>query len=239
MPSHTTEILANLHSVAALRAEQMRDKPLQARIGALKSYQHRRFALTYADLLTSPRYAAAARFFLEHLYGPEDFTRRDDEFARVVPAIDRLFSEDVVATVGKLARLHALSERLDHDMARHLPSGGIDAEQYCSAWLATGRRDERLLQIDLVVQIGAALDRFTRSRLLRQTLHLMRKPARIAGLAELQNFLETGFDSFATMSGATEFLATIQTRERELADALFADDAQTAAVKRNALAWLP
>jgi hypothetical protein len=37
----------------------------------------------------------------------------------------------------------------------------------------------------------------------------MRGPARSAGLAALQSFLESGFDTFRGMRGAGEFLSTI------------------------------
>jgi len=56
---------------------------------------------------------------------------------------------------------------------------------------------------------------------LRQTLRLMRRPARSAGFGEMQQFLETGFDAFKAMDGANAFLALIGDRERELAEALF------------------
>ena len=53
---------------------------------------------------------------------------------------------------------------------------------------------------------------------------LMRHPARAAGLAVLQEFLERGFSAFRKMHGAGEFLATIDRRERALMDAIFAGD---------------
>ena len=49
----------------------------------------------------------------------------------------------------------------------------------------------------------------------------MRAPAAAAGLGDLQRFLESGFDTFAAMKGARDFVATVQTRETELAAALF------------------
>ena len=61
----------------------------------------------------------------------------------------------------------------------------------------------------------------TRKPLLRNSLRLMRGPARTAGLGSLQGFLERGFETFREMRGATDFLATIGTRERALLDALF------------------
>ena len=45
----------------------------------------------------------------------------------------------------------------------------------------------------------------------------MHAPARAAGLAALQAFLEAGFDAFATMGGAHDFLATVERRELALA----------------------
>lgn len=226
MATSAREILDQLLAVDHLRAERANDAGLAARVTALKAYQARRFARSYADLLQDPRYRGAARFFLEELYGPQEFAARDAQFARVVPALVRLFPQEIVDTVAALARLHALSESLDSEMARHLPSPSADAPAYARAWQATGRVEGRRQQIRLTVDIGRALDRFTRRRVLRTTLHMMRHPAQAAGLTELQRFLETGFDTFGAMSGADGFLATVEQREQALADALFAADAQ-------------
>jgi hypothetical protein len=62
---------------------------------------------------------------------------------------------------------------------------------------------------------------------LRGTLHMMRGPARAAGLGDLQRFLETGFDTFGAMRGAEAFLGAVQSREQALVDALFDPSAAT------------
>lgn len=188
---------------------------------ALKAYQQQRFARSYADLLASPRYAAAARFFLDELYGPKDFSQRDAQFARVVPGLVRLFPREIVETVEVLAKLHALSETLDTFMARHLLGGTVDRHSYLRAWQATGQPQAREQQIDFTLAVGRDLDRLTRKPFIRASLHLMRGPARAAGLPALQQFLETGFDTFKAMGGAAEFLGTVGARERQLARALF------------------
>ena len=190
-------------------------------VAAVKRYQAQRFMHTYDDLLNTERYGAATRFFLDDLYGPRDFSQRDSQFVRVVPALVRLFPAEIVHTVEILARLHALSEQLDSEMGLHVESHELDAVAYVSAWQATARRADRYLQIELTLEIGAALDRYTRRPILRHSLKIMRGPAKAAGLGELQRFLESGFDTFKEMKGAKEFLATIKSRERALADALF------------------
>jgi len=214
-------ILRYLQDVDAERERRASSVELLERVHALKAYQQRRFSHTYADLLAAPRYRAAALFFLHDLYGPQDFASRDAQFARVVPALVRLFPQDIVATVATLAELHALSEQLDSAMAFKLESSRVNADAYVRAWLATGRADARQRQIDLTLTVGEALDRLTRNPLLRHSLRLMRNPARAAGLYALQQFLERGFDVFKEMRGSQQFLLIIGERERALAQALF------------------
>jgi hypothetical protein len=214
-------ILEHLAAVAAERMARASDDALAARVHAIKRYQQRRFESTYADLLAHPRYAGAANFFLDELYGPSDFTQRDAQFARIVPALVRLFPAEVVATVQGLAALHALSERFDSAMGRALPSAALDAAGYVLAWQACGDAAGRERQIQLLEQVGRSLDAFTRNTLLRHSLRVMRAPARAAGLGALQTFLEAGFDTFRGMRGADEFLYTVSSRERALAEKLF------------------
>lgn len=232
-------ILASLRAVDDARAERARDEALQLRVQAIKTYQQRRFARTYDDLLRNPRYAQAARFFLDELYGPHDFSRRDAQFARVVPALVRLFPPELVETVGGLAALHALSESLDSEMGRRVGSARVDRSGYVAAWRETGRPADRERQVALTLDIGRSLERHTRRPLLRQSLRLMRAPARGTGLNELQRFLESGFETFAGIGDATEFLAVIAGRERALTGALFDAGEELAPPHRSALEQLP
>ncbi len=230
MPSAAEQILSGLQAVAAQREARRADARLAAAVDAVKRYQHARFALTYADLMAQQRYARAAEFFLSDLYGPADFSDRDAQFARIVPALVRLFPAHIVGTVAELAELHALSERLDTAMARCCIEqaafeGPVTGARYGAWWRAVGEPVARERQIVLMVSVGEALDRYTRSTLLRQSLRLMRGPATAAGLAALQGFLERGFDTFKAMAGAEYFLATIAARERLLAASLFSGGA--------------
>jgi hypothetical protein len=197
------------------------DRALALRVVEVKRFQHARFESTYADLLAQKRYAPATRFFLEDLYGPSDFTERDEQFARVVPALVRVFPHPVVQTVVKLAQLHELSEDLDTQMGRCLRDGPMQADDYGRAWREVNRSIDRDRQIALMLEVGRALDQFTKNLVLRGSLRMMRGPAAAAGLGALQTFLESGFDAFREMRGAEQFLATIFTRENDLARKLF------------------
>jgi hypothetical protein len=226
-------IVQPLQQVARERALRQAEPALALRVQALKQYQQQRFRHTYADLLASPRYAAAARFFLDELYGNADYTQRDDQFLRIVPALTRLFPHDLVDTVVELARLHALTEQLDTRMSRHLATPVLDPPAYLAAWQATGEPALREQQIVLTLRVGQDLDRLTRRRMLLTSLRMMRGPARAAGLAQLQQFLEAGFTTFKNMDGAGEFLTLIGRRERDLCAAMFDPAAHAALAGPN------
>ncbi len=217
----THPILTHLNAVQAERERRRQSPELHARVQAIKDYQQRRFAATYDDLLANPRYRPAARFFLDELYGPEDFSQRDAQFARVVPALVRIFPNDIVATVATLTTLHSLSESLDSEMGEHIASIDMNAKRYTDAWQATARNADRKSQIDLMLSVGSSLDKLTRKPLVRASLLMMRGPARAAGLGQLQTLLETGFEAFRSMKGAQEFLDIVRQRETDLCAALF------------------
>jgi hypothetical protein len=236
------DLARHLEIVEAERERRAAEPDLAAKVTALKAFQQLRFSRTYAELLASPRYGAAARYFLGELYGPGDFTRRDEQFARIAPTVVRLFPSEVAETFAILAELHALSETLDTAMAMQLADDRVTAGAYIAAWQGVGRVPDRQGQIDLMLRIASHLDRVTRLPLLRNALRLMRGPANAAGLSELQRSLENGFDIFRAMKGADEFVAFIGSRERALAAALFAaghDAAAGGISMQRALAELP
>ena len=213
--------------VDALRWTQQQTPGLAGAVQAVKHYQARRFAGTYADLLEAGRYGSAARFFLVELYGDKDFAERDAQFVRVAGGLQRLFPAQVAALATALADLHALTEQLDHLVALEWlrRSGEVSVHaRYIRSWRACGSRDSRELQLATVLEIGVEMDQMTRAPGLRMLLRMMRAPARAAGLAALQNFLESGFDTFAAMKGAQGFVQAVHEREEALMALLFDAD---------------
>ncbi len=239
MNPRSANIHRHLDAVEASRAAARADPELAARLAAVKRYQGRRFERTYADWMAKPAARRACRFFLDELYGDKDFSRRDTEFARVVPAMVRLFPDEIAATVEALGALHALSEDLDLQMARALVSTEVDALGYLRIWQATGRPDDRERQVRVMHDVGIALTAYTRRPMLRRTLKFMRAPAAAAGLSALQGFLEEGFESFGELPDPRAFLESVATRERALMARLFAAGAAGPENPDDPLAQLP
>lgn len=202
------------------------DPRFAARRQALRDWQAARLSRTYADLLESPRYGATARFFLTDLYGPRDLTVHESAVGRLIPVMERLLPAVGLQTVADAVELNALSESLDAAMVSALGAAALalDAAGYAAAYRKVGRRGERERQIELICELGALLDGLTRLPFIGIALSIMRKPALLAGLGELQDFLERGYAAFRGMQGADEFLSIIGARERSLLQAIFADE---------------
>jgi len=215
-----------LARVARFSAERRADPALAGALERLARFQAARLRSTYADLHRQPRYAEAIDFFETELYGGADFTQRDADVARVAPLMARMLPANVVATIAQAVELNALSHELDRALLEALPDprGAFAGADYCAAYRSMGRREERAYQIVLIGEIGAGLDVYVTKPFIGTALAMMRRPARMAGLGALQEFLERGFSAFRRMSGAREFLATVDRRERALMESLFAGE---------------
>jgi len=208
-------LLHELTRVQRHHTERAENAELARALAYLGAWQTRRLRRTYADLEAVPRYASAMRFFETDLYGGGDFAQRDDDLVRIVPAMRRLLPANVLQTVATAVELNALSQDLDRAVVDALwPLGErLSVADYCAAYRRASKYEDRERQIRLIGDVGVALDRYVGKPMLRGALKMMRKPAQLAGLSTLQDFLERGFDAFAQMGGAVEFLATIEGRE--------------------------
>jgi hypothetical protein len=221
-PNLQQKLADTLARVIAMREAQS-GEAAQQRWLAVKQFQSTRLASTYADLLASDRYRESCEFFLEELYGAKDFEQRDKEAHRVVPKLAAMLPARAVETLLLAVELDELSERFDTELAQRaaLP---LTAATYAAAYREVGSEAERQRQIGMVVEIGRALERLARIPMLAMMLHMMKAPAELWGLSHLHHFLSRGFESFAGMRGAREFLATIERRETEVNRRLFAGD---------------
>ena len=208
-----------------LRMAAMADPSSRRRRLVLREWQVARLARTHADLLGSERYGEAATFFLSDLYSAKDCGERDAELERILPLMTSMLPVSGLRALLLAIEVDALSERFDRAMVgvlgTQLDAPDMDEAAYANAYRKVGDQPGREMQIRLINDTGEALDAFAQKPFVRMALKMMHGPAKMAGLGELQAFLERGFDAFRTMRDAGEFLELIVSREREFSAALF------------------
>jgi hypothetical protein len=191
---------------------------------SLRAWQGERLARTHADLLASPHFGRAATFFLSDIYGLNDVSKRDAAIKRIVPIMTKLLPLAGLVTVADAVELDALSESLDAAVVAVLGPklAALDAMSYAGAYREVGRRKDRERQIELIAHLGHALDQLARQPFIGATLAMMRRPAKLMGLGELQDVLDRGYEAVRGMDDIDAFLELIVARESQLMRALFA-----------------
>lgn len=218
------------------RIRQVGEDGLRPECAALAAWQADRLRHTYADLLADDRHRKAVQFFLSDLYGARDFSERDEGVERIYPVMARVLPAGAIATIAKGIELHALSQELDLDMVAVLwgelgAEDGLGPDLYAEAWRRCHNEPERRRQIALVSEVGLALDDVVFRPMVHNAVKMARGPARLAGMSELHDFIERGFEAFRHMRGSAVFLETIQTRETRILDSILAG--------RPAREWAP
>ncbi len=213
-------MLERLHQLEKLRGPEARAEPdyrgLHDRVIAVKLWQQQRLRRCYTDLAADPRYAKAVAFFLEELYGTKDSAIRDRDLVRMYPTMKRLLPRFAFDTVDRALELDVLAEEFDQALARELAGARLTESSYADAFRRVGRREDRLHQVALMQRVGKGLEVVVHKPLIYSALKMLRRPAQMAGLGEMQQFLEAGFTAFKHMGGADHFLETIAERETEL-----------------------
>jgi hypothetical protein len=195
----------------------------------LRRWQAARLRLSFAHFLADPSRRPAAEFFLDDVYGDRDFTRRDADIARVMPMMQRLLPEKLLATVADAIELGALTQALDLRMAESLQALAprrrkLDESLYAEAYRDVGLPRLRAHQIDLIRRVGGGFGRALKLPGVAALLAFSRGPARFAGLSELQGFLERGVAAFEELGDAEAFVAEIERAERKASKRLFAGE---------------
>ena len=210
----------DLRDVIELRNRVTQSPMANARF-ELRKFQSARLATTHADLLARQETAAAAHFFLEDLYGVNDFTKRDADIERVVPMMERLLPAVALQYIGEAIELDCQSEAFDCAMAELLGEH-FGPEDYANAYRKVKSRAEREAQIGHIESVGRSLCELVHMPLIAASMTAMAIPAKLARLSELHHFLETGFSAFRQMAQPEEFVTTIVQRERTILDNLYA-----------------
>lgn len=194
---------------------------------SLERWQLERLKRVYADVRENPRYGPAVEFFLNDLYGPKSFELHEHHFEHIYPVMVRVLPASVLDTVARAIEFDVLTQELDTRLLRVLTdelgvTNGIAEDVYVEAYRRCDDYEQRARQIELVREVGEDLDRLVHKPLVHAALRVAHTPARLAGLGELQDFLERGFSAFRNMHGAGGLLDTIVSREQAILDRIYA-----------------
>lgn len=196
------------------------DADFKVKFKEVQRVQVERMKRTHADFLADDRYAAVTNFFLSDLYGGLDLTELAREVERALPLATRLLPDSVMRTSAVALELNALTGELDEAATTVLfdvlGKTEVNDENLIETYRHMGGFDMRQRQMELLRELGNGLDKYVRSRVIYATFKMANKPAHMAGLGSLYDFLGRGFEVMRPMGSAEEFIDTFLGREIQI-----------------------
>jgi hypothetical protein len=191
---------------------------------ALQVLQSHRLRRDFSDLAAIPMYEPVGEFFFEELYGPRDFSQRDNDarrlqhFLHIVPGVH-------LRDIEELLELISITAELDDDLTRLLIERGapldFDESLYERLYRDAGNYPERERQLELIRGCLMNVFRLSRSHLLGMGLESSGLIARLAGFGAGHTFLLRGYRALRDLTEIDHFATTIYNRERQRLDRIF------------------
>jgi len=195
----------------------------------LQQWQRKRIARSFDDLIRQQGYRPAVMFFLSEIYGGLRFRDRDQDMSKVMPAMTRFLPDSALRTMSQAFELQAISLEYDMEMAAFMEQEKIvslNMARYCDVYRARSDQAGRERQIQLIRKLGYDLERLVSKPLVSYLVRLLRGPAHAAGFGALQEFLESGLNSFRALEDPAWFIETIYEREWTSMDKMFKGEEQ-------------
>jgi len=191
---------------------------------ALQSFQSQRLRRDHADLAAEPQYRQIAEFFFEEMYGPRDFSSRDQQahrlqqFVHLAPGLAARDVQDVLELMG-------LTNRLDDAVAAELIAleAPIDFDErlYERAYQLCDNYGDRMRQIELSRNALYNVYRMARNPLIAAVLQRTQGLAQTVGMNEIHRFLRLGYQAIQPVRDIHRFVETILLREQDRLDRIY------------------
>ena len=191
---------------------------------ALQAFQSQRLRRDHADLAVQPEYRQIAEFFFEELYGPRDFSSRDEQahrlhqFVHLAPGLAIRDVQDVLELLeltkqlddAVIAQLNALEAPLD-----------FDEIVYERAYQLCDNYGDRMRQIELSRSALYNVYRMARKPLIGAVLQRTQGLAQTVGMSDIHRFLRLGYQAILPVRDIHHFVETVLLREQDRLDRIY------------------
>jgi hypothetical protein len=190
----------------------------------LQSFQSNRLRRDHADLAEEPQYHNIGEFFFEEMYGPHDFSARDEQ-ARRLQQFVHLAPGLAVGDVQQVLELLELTNRLDDAVVQCLVNLDapldFDENLYERAYRLADNYDQRVHQLDLIRESLYNVYRMARRPLIGTVLKRTQGLAQTVGMSDIHHFLRMGYEAIQPVRDIHRFVETVGVRERDRLDRIY------------------
>lgn len=204
------------------------DPVLAQRLQDVQIWQKQRMQNTHQTFFAEPNHQLMTAYFLNRLYGAEDFEILSNQIRRLINnagIVEKIIPYSALQTGDAGVELARLSIQLDEEIAQyllttHAADYPLNDEVMRVAYLACAQAQARHHQMDLLEILGEKLDLYVRSRVVKTAFKLAKGTAKRYQVDPIYDFIDEGFKAMEPLESAKKFVATFTSKEREIIDAV-------------------
>lgn len=205
---------------------------LQQRLRDVQAWQKQRMQKTHAKQFAEKNNVLMAEYFLNRLYGGDDFDTLAEQIARLTKyahKAEKLIPANAIRTGASAIELAILAVRLDEQvaiqlLADHHPAELLTDEIMRVAYLKLDQGELRLKQLDLLDQLGHNLDQYMRSFMVQAAFKMCKGAATKYRFEMMYEFLQEGFLAMKPLKSAEKFVTEFTQVERKIVAKVHAGD---------------
>ena len=208
------------------------DPILEKRLHEAQDWLKLRIQNSHQELFNQKENQLMAKYFINRLYGgPEfdDLARQIERLLKYAHKAEKIIPENAIKTGLKSVSLAVLAMRLDEEVAMQLLKDypdhqPINDEIMRQTLIQLDQHDARLEQLNLLDDLGGALDKYMRSFIMHTAFKMCKGAATKYKFELMYDFIGEGFIAMKPMKSAANFIHAFTIKEREIVEKVHAGD---------------
>lgn len=208
------------------------DPILKKRLHEAQAWLKLRIQNTHHDLFDQKENLLMAKYFMNRLYGgPEfdDLALQIERLLKYAHKAEKIIPENAIKTGLKSVGLAVLAMQLDEQVAVQLlkdypADQKIDDEMMRQTLIKLDQHDARLEQLNLLDELGLALDKYMRSFIMHTAFKMCKGAASKYHFELMYDFIGEGFLAMKPMKSAAKFIHEFTVKEKIIVEKVHAGD---------------
>ncbi|TCM70933.1 hypothetical protein EC844_101207 [Acinetobacter calcoaceticus] len=200
------------------------DAVLKTRLYDAQHWLKERIKDTHHDLFNQPEHQLMAKYFINRLYGGEEFDDLAVQIERLLKyahKAEKFFPDTAIQTGLKSVGLAVLAMQLDEQIAVQLlkdypAEQVIDDEMMRLTLIKLDQEQARQQQLQLLDELGISLDKYMRSFMMHTAFKMCKGMAIKHRFELMYDFIGEGFIAMKPMKSAAKFIHRFCVQEQQI-----------------------